>query len=118
MAVIVAAALSWFARDSLHYLYNTYLVIDELPRVSATRWPEAEALFHRDARWLGGGIGPSVDLGAGRVAWFFGNSYVSEKPGQSRLDATYISNAVGIQHGYFAPTATESRAVARDMAAP
>jgi len=47
-----------------------------------------------------------VNLGAGRVAWFFGNSYVSEKPGQSRLDATYISNAVGIQHGYFAPTAT------------
>jgi DNA-binding winged helix-turn-helix (wHTH) protein len=106
MAVIVAATLSWLARDSLHYLYNTYLAIDSPPGVSATRWPEAEALFHRDARWLGGTVETSVNLGAGRVAWFFGNSYVSENPGQSRLDATYISNAIGIQHGYFAPTAT------------
>jgi DNA-binding winged helix-turn-helix (wHTH) protein len=106
IAVMVPAAQSWLARDSLHYLYNSYLAIDSPPKVSATRWPEAEALFHRDARWLGGYVGPSVDLGAGRVAWFFGNSYVSEKPGQSRLGATYISNAIGIQHGYFAPTAT------------
>jgi DNA-binding winged helix-turn-helix (wHTH) protein len=106
MAVIAVATLSWLARDSLHYLYNTYLVIDIPPSVSVTRWPEADALFHRDARWLGGTVGPSVDLGAGRVAWFFGNSYVSEKPGQSRVDASYISNAIGIQQGYFAPTAT------------
>jgi len=106
ITLVVAMAVVWLARDSLHNLYDTNLTNDKLPRVSANRWPEAEVFFHQNPRWLGGSLAPSVDLGGGRVAWFFGNSYVSEDPGQSRRDATYISNAIGIQHGYYAPTAT------------
>lgn len=30
------------------------------PSMSARAWPEADALFHRDARWLGGDAAYSV----------------------------------------------------------
>ena len=45
--------------------------------VTAEAWPEADAMFHRDPRWLGGDDAYSIDLGDGRIAWFFGDSFVA-----------------------------------------
>lgn len=104
--LVLATTVIWLARDKLHILDDTLPSDTTLPRVSANQWPDAEALFQHDSSWLGGTLGPSVDLGGGRIAWFFGNSYVSEQAGQNRRDASYISNAVGIQRGYFPPTST------------
>lgn len=106
MIIIVSSVLIWLTRDSLNSLYTSYVATGTPLKVTVDRWPEADILFHRDARWLGGFVSLSVDLGGGRVAWFFENSYVSETPGRSRADATNINNAVGIQRGYFAPTAS------------
>ena len=106
MIIIVATVLIWLTRDSLNSLYTGYVATGTPLKVTVDSWPEADMLFHRDARWLGGLVSLSVDLGGGRVAWFFENSYVSEAPGRSRADATNINNAVGIQRGYFAPTAS------------
>jgi hypothetical protein len=67
---------------------------------TAKAWPEADAMFHRDPRWLGGDDAYSIDLGGGRVAWFFGDSFVAPSvPGQRR-GSTMVHNSVGIQRGY------------------
>ena len=38
---------------------------DQPLRVTAVAWPEADAMFHRDPRWLGGDDAYSIDLGNG-----------------------------------------------------
>ena len=63
-------------------------------------WPEADALFHRDANWLGGDDAGSIDLGDGRVAWFFGDSFVAPKSPGERRGSTMVHNSVGLQTGY------------------
>jgi Domain of unknown function (DUF4185) len=69
-------------------------------KLVAKAWPEADALFHRDARWLGGDDAYSINLGDGRVAWFFGDSFVVPSvPGQ-RNGTTMVRNSVGLQTGY------------------
>ena len=63
-------------------------------------WPEADAMFHRDPNWLGGDDAYSLDLGAGRVAWFFGDSFVAPSVPSERRGTTMVRNSVGIQTGY------------------
>jgi hypothetical protein len=73
---------------------------DHALRVTAVAWPEADAMFHRDPRWLGGDDAYSIDLGAGRVAWFFGDSFVAPTVAGERRGTTMVRNSVGIQTGY------------------
>lgn len=90
---------------------DTVLAIDtdsELS-VTATAWPEADALFHRDPSWLGGDDAYSLDLGDGRVAWFFGDSFVAPTVPGERRGTTMVRNSVGIQTGYD-PTSAEFKA--------
>lgn len=68
-------------------------------------WPEADALFHRDPAWLGGDDAYSLDLGDGRVAWFFGDSFVAPTNPGERRSSTMVHNSVGIQTGYDPTTA-------------
>jgi hypothetical protein len=63
----------------------------------AESWPEADALFHRDADWLGGDGASSVNLGDGRILWLFADSFVANEPGATRLNSTMVHNTVGIQ---------------------
>jgi hypothetical protein len=63
-------------------------------------WPEADALFRQDPRWLGADGAYSVDLGAGRVLWLFGDTFVSPSAAEQRAHATMVRNTVAIQSGY------------------
>ncbi len=74
--------------------------------VTATAWPEADALFHRDPQWLGGDDAYSIDLGEGRVAWFFGDSFVAPTVLGERRGTTMVRNSMGIQTGYDPTSAT------------
>ena len=62
-------------------------------------WPEADALFRSDARWLGGDDGYSVPLGEDRTLWLFGDSFISTEPGQTRADATVVHSSIALQTG-------------------
>ena len=78
----------------------------------AEPWPEADALFRSDPRWLGADDAYTVDLGAGRVLWLFADTFVltskQDRPGllPARRTAVMIRNSVGIQSGYDPSTAS------------
>ncbi|MFZ5564379.1 MAG: DUF4185 domain-containing protein, partial [Thermodesulfobacteriota bacterium] len=69
-------------------------------RIEAQRWPEAEAIFHSDARWLGGDGASSVDLGNGRVLWMFGDSFVDTGRTGKREKSAFVRNTIAVQTGY------------------
>jgi hypothetical protein len=69
------------------------------PGVTAQAWPQADALFHQDPRWLGADGAYSVDLGGGRVLWLFGDTFVATSPAHVRSEATMVHNTVAIQTG-------------------
>ena len=68
-------------------------------RIKVTPWKQASKLFHTDPRWLGGDDAYSVPLGKGKTLWLFGDSFIRTKVGQPRMDAKFINNSIGIQHG-------------------
>jgi hypothetical protein len=67
---------------------------------TAQPWPEADALFHQDPRWLGADVAYSVDLGGGRVLWLFGDTFVATSAADVRSQATMVHNSVAIESGY------------------
>lgn len=69
-----------------------------LPRTAAP-WPEADALFRRDPRWLGGDAVYSVDLGHDRILWLFGDSFVAPDGARDRRTATMVRNTLAVQQG-------------------
>lgn len=69
-------------------------------RIEATRWVEAEKIFRSDPHWLGGDGATSVDLGAGRVLWLFGDSFIDLSGTGSRRSSTLARNSLAIQTGY------------------
>src|SRR5690606_24624691 len=75
------------------------------PDVSARAWPEADVLFHRDARWLGGDAAYSVDLGDERTLWLFGGSFVATSERHVRGESTMVRNSVAVQTGAVPVTA-------------
>jgi hypothetical protein len=72
------------------------------PHFVAKSWPAADALFHQDPHWLGADSAWSIDLGAGRVLWLFGDTFVdpSDAPSRTSDSVSMISNTVAIQQGY------------------
>ena len=76
--------------------------------IKAERWYEAEQLFRNDDRWLGGDGAYSVDLGAARVLWLFGDSLVGRGYSRDRSGAAVVRNTVAIQRGYNPAEATAS----------
>ena len=65
----------------------------------AGSWPEADALFKRDSRWLGADSAYSVLLGGERVLWLFGDTFVAMSDARSRRDSVIVHNSIGLQHG-------------------
>ncbi len=63
-------------------------------------WPELDALFRNDARWVGGDGAYSCDLGNQRVLWLFGDSLIAKDATRNRDTATFIRNSAAIQTGY------------------
>jgi hypothetical protein len=70
------------------------------PLVHAEPWPEASALFRGDSEWIGGDGAYSVDLGASRVLWLFGDSFIATSNARSRSESYFIRNSVALQTGY------------------
>jgi Domain of unknown function (DUF4185) len=68
--------------------------------IKATSWPEADALFRTDPRWLGGDDAYSIDLGAGRILWLFADSFIATSPAGTRRESALVRNTLAIQHGY------------------
>lgn len=68
--------------------------------LAADTWPQADALFRRNPRWLGGDDAYSVDLGNRRILWLFADSFIATSPANVRREAKLIRNSVAIQHGY------------------
>ena len=81
----------------------------EEAKVTASAWPEADALFRRDPRWLGADGAATVDLGDGRILWLFSDTFIGNKPGATRFDATMVRNSVAIQ-SHADPTTAEFKA--------
>jgi hypothetical protein len=65
----------------------------------AEPWPAADALFRRDPRWLGGDAVYSVDLGAQRLLWLFGDSFVATDDRGDRRASVLVRNSIAVQHG-------------------
>lgn len=65
----------------------------------ARPWPEAEAAFRTDPRWLGGDACYSVPLGEGRILWLFGDSFVDPAGSGDRRRSRMVRNTLAIQHG-------------------
>ncbi len=76
------------------------------PSLSAAPWPEANALFERDPTWIGGDGAYSIDLGAGRILWLFGDSFIATSPARKRTESRVIRNSIALQQGSNPATAT------------
>jgi hypothetical protein len=74
--------------------------------VQAEPWPEADALFRSNPKWLGADDAYSVDLGHGRTLWLFGDTFISRSFLNTRRLSTMIRNSVGVQSGYDPSTAS------------
>jgi hypothetical protein len=74
--------------------------------IQAEPWPEADALFRTDPKWLGSDDAYSVDLGNGRTLWLFGDTFISRSFLNTRRLSTMIRNSVGLQSGYDPSTAS------------
>jgi hypothetical protein len=64
----------------------------------AAAWPEADAIFHSDPRWLGADVAYSVPLDGDRVLWLFGDTFVGDGK-VKRAKASFIRNSVAVQRG-------------------
>jgi hypothetical protein len=90
----------------------------DAPNVSATQWPEADALFHKDPRWLGGDAAYSIPLGADRTLWLFGDTFVATSAANVRTESHMVHNTIGIQTGRDPTTASIAFAWSGDGATP
>jgi len=61
--------------------------------------PELDALFHRDPRWLGADAALTVPLGARRVLWLFGDTFVATSPARVRGESRMVRNSVAVESG-------------------
>jgi hypothetical protein len=67
--------------------------------MDATQWPEADALFHQDPRWLGADAAYSVPLNDGRILWLFGDTFVAKTAAHVRSESRMVRNTIAIQRG-------------------
>lgn len=78
----------------------------EMPPDDQVLWPEADALFHQDPRWLGGDAAFSIDLGGDRTLWLFGDTFIGRHPGSTRSDSVMVRNTIAVMRGRDPSTAT------------
>lgn len=80
--------------------------VQEAPRLEYESWQAADLLFRKDRLWRGGDAAYSADLGAGRVLWLFGDSFVGDGEGDTRSGRRMARNSIAVQHGYDPSCAT------------
>ncbi len=69
------------------------------PTITAEGWPAADALFHRDPRWLGADAAYSIPLGRDRTLWLFGDTFVATSGANVRQESKMVRNTVAVQTG-------------------
>jgi hypothetical protein len=74
--------------------------------IAAAQWPQADALFHRDPRWLGSDAAFSVALRDGRILWLFNDTLVATTRAHVRSHADLLRNTVAIERGTDPTTAS------------
>jgi hypothetical protein len=74
--------------------------------VTAAQWPRADALFHRNSRWLGSDGAYSIPLHDGRILWLFGDTLVATTPAHVRSEAAFVRNTVAIERATNPSTAS------------
>jgi hypothetical protein len=62
-------------------------------------WTQADAVFHQDRRWLGGDGAYSIDLGADRTLWLFGDSFIATSDAGVRTESTMVHNTIAVMQG-------------------
>ena len=62
-------------------------------------WPQADALFRSDSRWLGADDAYSVPLSTGRTLWLFGDTFIGDGNDPDRRHARFVRNSIGIMSG-------------------
>ncbi len=72
---------------------------EQAPSATGKLWPEADGLFHRDARFVGGDGAYSVALGGDRVLWLFGDSFIARGEPRVRANSKMVRNCVALQTG-------------------
>lgn len=87
-------------------------------RFRGEAWPEADALFHSDPRWLGSDDAYSVALGPDRTLWLFGDTFVGDGVDSERVRAHFVRNSVGVMSGSDPSSATISFAWGSSPGAP
>ena len=68
-------------------------------RMRGEAWPEADALFHSDPRWLGSDDAYSVPLGGDRTLWLFGDTFVGDGVSADRARAHFVRSSIGVMSG-------------------
>ncbi len=66
---------------------------------AARSFEDAESLFRREPRWLGGDAALSIPLGADRTLWLFGDSFVATTAALRRDESVMVRNSIAIQTG-------------------
>ena len=66
---------------------------------SSAAWPEADALFLKNPRWLGADDAYSIALGGDRVLWLFADTFIATSDAHVRGESKLIRNSVAIQSG-------------------
>ena len=61
--------------------------------------PEWDALFQREAGWIGADGAYSIPLGGDTTLWLFSDTFVGKVKDGKRLDARMINNSVALQRG-------------------
>lgn len=83
---------------------------DPAPPGHGEAWPEANALFHRDARMIGADGAYTIDLGgppgAERILWLYGDTFVARNHDDPHDGSAFLRNTVSIQTGRDPETAT------------
>ncbi len=73
------------------------------------QWLQANKLFERNVHWRGSDDAYSIQLGADRVLWLFGDTLISSKDVIAPRDESYVKmprNSIGIMHGLDPAAAT------------
>lgn len=90
----------WLLPFGFALFSSTSAYSKSLPVCSVSPWVQANVKFRSAPRWRGGDVAYSVDLRDGRVLWLFGDSFIANRTGASRHDATFIRNSVAIQSNH------------------
>ena len=74
----------------------------------AKEYQDAEAIFHKDPRWLGSDAALSIPIAENRILWLFGDTFIATSEAKIRSESEMVRNSIAIQEGNNPETASIS----------